>query len=116
MVTLLDAISRLLGCVLIFSCVMFNIYPVGAARSFGITDADARTAMFMPALAARNGAFGVLVLSLSLTGQKRAIGMLWLAAIIPAVIDMRTCLSHGEKWQQHAISAVLFSILGSSML
>ncbi|KAH8823506.1 hypothetical protein DL96DRAFT_1617782 [Flagelloscypha sp. PMI_526] len=116
MLTVTDIISRVLGGVLIFSGIMFNINPVEGARSFGITDADAQTARFFPASAARNVTIGIHVLSLSLLGQKKALGMLWLAGTIPALVDARICWYHGKKWLQHFVIGGLLGALGIVML
>ncbi|KAH8823503.1 hypothetical protein DL96DRAFT_1617777 [Flagelloscypha sp. PMI_526] len=116
MVTISDTISRFLGCVLVVSGVLQHMYPVEGAHFFGITNANSQTAIFMPALGARNGALGFLVLSLSFTGQRKATGLFWLAIIIPALADARICWLYGEGWLNHAVGVPMLLILGCALL
>ncbi|KAH8827757.1 hypothetical protein DL96DRAFT_1115937 [Flagelloscypha sp. PMI_526] len=135
MVTVADIISRFLGCILILSCILFHMHPVGgrflvtralhllfdassplAAHFFGITNANSETAVFMPALGARHAAFGILVLSLSYNGEKKAIGMLWVTFTIVGLVDARICWLYGEKWLLHFVATGVVLVLGTMLL
>ncbi|KAK3069717.1 hypothetical protein LTR53_011717 [Teratosphaeriaceae sp. CCFEE 6253] len=106
-----DYTARFLGASLFGLGLHAEYDPFAAAQIFAGTHpqivSTPRNALFVPILGGRNMSLGLGLLALSLTGQRRAAGILLACATLCCgVVDVWWCVAFGsEKALGHAVGA-----------
>lgn len=117
--SVIDIVTGIAGCALIFSGLRGIINPAGMARTFGVVKVTRDMTVFYPGLAGRNLGMGIAVWWLKILGERRSLGVLVCCLLCNGFSDTYLLLTHHadvDNVPLHVFNTCVGAVVGPLLL